>query len=277
MDAAGVGRRGGRPLGVLLAALLVIAGEVRCAPERGAPPATGAPAKPAIERLVVRVLAEWPHDPSSFTQGLVWHDGGLWESSGLYGRSELRRVELESGRVLRSVSLPDTLFGEGLALAGGRLWQLTYRERRALAWDPATLQRAGQASYEGEGWGLAFDGARLWMSDGSAALQVRDPATFALERRVAVTRDGLPQGRLNELEWAQGALWANVWQSDVIERIDPKSGAVTAEVDAAGLLSAEERRQTDVLNGIAYDPARRVFFITGKLWPKLFEVEFAAP
>jgi glutamine cyclotransferase len=268
-------RRGPRRALPALAAgwALLSAAGVSCAPEPSAAPAAAAP----VEKLVVRVLAEWPHDPGAFTQGLVWDAGGFWESVGGYGRSELRRVELESGRVMRSVRLADDLFGEGLALLPSRLVQLTWNEERAIYYDPLTLLRSGEAGYDGEGWGLAYDGSRLWMSDGSATLQVRDAASFALSRRLAVTKSGMPQGLLNELEWAEGALWANVWQSDTIVRIDPASGAVTAEADASGLLTAPERQRTDVLNGIAWDPARRVFYITGKLWPKLFEVEFARP
>jgi glutamine cyclotransferase len=270
--------RGARRAAPLVAAALAVlaVGGLRCAAE--APPtrrdAPGqAPAGP-VETLLVRILAEWPHDPAAFTQGLVFADGGLWESLGGYGRSELRRVELESGRVVRAVKVEDGVFAEGLALVPGRLVQLSWRERRAMFYDPGSLERRGEASYGGEGWGLAYDGSKLWMSDGSSSLQIRDPRSFALVRRVDVTKAGQPQGFLNELEWADGALWANVWQSDAIVRIDPASGRVTAEVDASGLLTAEERRRTDVLNGIAWDSSRKVFYITGKLWPKLFEVEF---
>ena len=261
---------------------LALAGGLCCARERSpaaaAPPQASLPAQArSVELLVPRVLAEWPHDPRAFTQGLVYSAGGLWESTGLYGRSALRRVEIETGRVISSVPLAPDLFAEGLALVPHRLWQLTWKEGRALAWDPASLQALAEARYQGEGWGLAYDGARLWMSDGSATLQVRDAQSFALERRVAVTRAGQPQGFLNELEWVEGALWANVWQSDTILRIDPATGTVTAAVDAAGLLPAADRERTDVLNGIAWNPERRVFYVTGKLWPKLFEVEFARP
>jgi glutaminyl-peptide cyclotransferase len=248
------------------------AGGARCAPPPQAPAKSATPA--AIERLTVRVLATWPHDTTAYTQGLVWHQGELWESTGGYGRSDVRRVELESGRVVRALPLAESAFGEGLALVDDTLWQLTWKEQIAYRWRLGTLETLGEAAYDGEGWGLAYDGRQLWMSDGSASLQRRDPRSFALLGRVAVQRGGQPQGFLNELEWAQDALWANVWQSDEILRIDAASGAVTAVVDASGLLTAAERQGTDVLNGIAYDPARRVFYVTGKWWPKLFEVEF---
>lgn len=268
------GARRAVPVWAAALAVLTAAG-LSCAADTPAP-RRAPPASSPVEKLLVHVLAEWPHDPAAFTQGLVFADGGLWESVGRYGRSELRRVELESGRVLRGVKTADGVFAEGLALVPGRLVQLSWREQRAMFYDPASLERSGEAAYEGEGWGLAYDGSKLWMSDGSASLQVRDPRSFALERRLGVTKAGQPQGFLNELEWAEGALWANVWQSDAIVRIDPASGRVSAEVDASGLLSAAERARTDVLNGIAWNPERRVFYITGKLWPKLFEVEFAS-
>ncbi len=234
------------------------------------PPASSAPAA----RMTVRVLAAWPHERSSFTQGLLWHGGVLYESVGQYGSSGLLRVELESGRALERTDLARRFFGEGLALAGDRLVQLTWREGKAFCYNAADFTPLGELDYAGEGWGLTFDGHSLWMSDGSDTLTVRDPATLHVRRQVRVTLDGRPRDYLNELEWVDGKIYANVWQSDTILRIDPASGRAEAVIDASGLLSTEERNGTDVLNGIAYDPARQVFFITGKLWPKLFEVKF---
>lgn len=232
-------------------------------------------AEPApVEQLRVRVLAVHPHDASSFTQGLLWHDGSLYESTGQYGGSRLRRVVPATGEVLQDVALDADLFGEGLARVGDRLVQLTWRNRRGLVYDLATLTRRGEVAYETEGWGLCHDGAALWMSDGSTRLTRRDPVSFAAYGEVEVTLEGRPVARLNELECAEGWIYANVLDSDRILRIDPASGAVRAVIDASDLLSPAERSTADVLNGIAHDPETGVFYLTGKYWPKLFEVVF---
>lgn len=231
----------------------------------------------APERLGVRVLAEYPHDPGSFTQGLLVHDGALYESTGRYGHSRVRKIEPESGRVLAERVLPARLFGEGLALAGDRLVQITWQEGVALLWEPETLEPLGELSYRGEGWGLAYDGDRLILSDGTSALSFRDPATLEETDRLDVTLEGAPLSRLNELEWVDGALWANVWGSRSVVRIDTASGAVTAVADLSSLLErlpAEAAPDIDVLNGIAWWPERESFLVTGKLWPRMFEVVF---
>jgi glutamine cyclotransferase len=221
----------------------------------------------------VRVLAEHPHDPRAFTQGLVFYAGRLFESLGLEGRSSVREVDVATGRVLREVPLEPRQFGEGLALAGDRLVQLTWRSGVARLWRIADLTPAGELRYEGEGWGLAYDGRRLIQSDGSATLTFRAPRDFAVLGTLRVHRDGQPLPYLNELEFADGALYANVWQSDEIVRVDLASGEVRAVWSAAGLLTPAERAAADVLNGIAWNPGARRFYLTGKLWPKLFEVE----
>jgi glutaminyl-peptide cyclotransferase len=226
------------------------------------------------ERLRVEVLASRPHDPRAFTQGLLFADGALFESTGLEGRSSLRQVDPASGEVVRSVDVPAPLFAEGIALAGGRIFQLTWRDGEARVYDPSSLRLIARHSYTGEGWGLAFDGRRLVMSDGTSTLWFRDPESFDVVSSVTVTLRGAPLAGLNELEHAGGAVYANVWRTDRIVRIDPASGEVTAEIDASGLLTAEERVGADVLNGIAHDPARGVFYLTGKLWPRMFEVRF---
>lgn len=235
-------------------------------------PAASPPAPPA--RLALEVLATYPHAPEAFTQGLLVHDGALYESTGRYGRSSLRRIDPETGRVLAERSLSPNLFGEGLARVGDRLVQLTWREGVAPVWDLSTLEPLDQLSYQGEGWGLTFDGERLVMSDGSSTLTFRDPETFEVQGTVPVTADGDPVERLNELECVDGHVWANIYPTDLIVEIDPGSGEVVSSVDAAGLLPPGEANAADVLNGIAYDPTNEQFLITGKLWPTLFVVRF---
>jgi len=222
----------------------------------------------------VEVLETMPHDPGAFTQGLLWHEGHLYESTGQYGESTLRRVDTTSGQVLSSRSLPTELFGEGLARVEDRLVQLTWREGTALVWDLEELSELRRQEYAGEGWGLCFDGDHLVMSDGTSLLTFRDPETFQVVREVEVRlRDGAV-GRLNELECVAGWIYANVYTTDWIVQIEPQSGRVHALIDASGLLAQEETRGVDVLNGIAYDAERQVFYLTGKLWPKLFAVRF---
>jgi glutaminyl-peptide cyclotransferase len=230
-----------------------------------------------VERLGVRVIRRYPHQRDAFTQGLVWHDGDLYESTGMSGHSSLRLVELETGTVLRRRDDDPTLFAEGLALAGDLLYQITWYDGRAFVFRRADFAPIREHSYEGEGWGLCYDGAGLVMSDGSDQLFFRDPETFAVRRAVRVTFEGKSMDRLNELECVAGEVWANVWLTDTIVRIDPRDGRVIAVVDASGLLTADERRGTDVLNGIAWMPERGHFLVTGKYWPWLFEVEFERP
>jgi glutaminyl-peptide cyclotransferase len=247
------------------------------------PPVEGPPAeRPAVERLTVEILAVHPHDREAFTQGLVWAGGGkLYESTGLYGASSLRLVDLGTGAVERRVELPPDVFGEGLALlpagAGGeraRLVQLSWREGAAAVWDAERFEVVDWRRYEGEGWGLCFDGSRLVMSDGTAELSFHEPASFAVDRRVGVTLDGQPLAGLNELECVDGAVWANVYTTATLARIDQQSGRVTATVDASALVERAAAGDEDVLNGIAHDPASGSFYLTGKRWPELFEVRF---
>jgi glutaminyl-peptide cyclotransferase len=240
--------------------------------------ATPSPEPPA-ERLKVEVLAMYPHDRTAFTQGLVIDGGRLFESTGRYGASELREVDLASGRVLRSVSMGEQYFGEGLALYNGTLIQLTWREKLAFLYDKDSFGSRGQMVYDGEGWGLCFDGQDMIMSDGSDGLNIRSPETFQAKSSLLVTLDGEPVMQLNELECVGDLIYANVWHTDTIMRIERGTGRVSGVIDAAGLLTAGEAEaagKEGVLNGIAYDAARDVFLITGKNWPKLFEVRFVA-
>lgn len=255
--------------GAVALAVVVLAGAL---PRGAAADAAAAPVAPA--RLRVEVLETLPHDPGAFTQGLVWHAGLLLESTGLPGRSSLREVEPKTGKVRRRVDLEERFFGEGLALVGDRLIQLTWQHGVALVYDHFRFAETKRFAYEGEGWGLCWDGRDLVMSDGSSRLFFRDPETFALRGSVEVRRAGHAVARLNELECVGDAVYANVWMSDEILVIDKAGGTVTAVIDASGLLSAPERARADVLNGIAHDPKSGDFYVTGKLWPKLFRVRF---
>lgn len=221
------------------------------------------------------VVQRYPHDTGAFTQGLLYLDGALYESTGLEGQSRIRKVALESGRVEQQYSLPPVYFGEGLVNWKDRLVSITWRSGTGFVYDLKTLTLKSQWRYPGEGWGLAQDGKRIIMSDGTSELRFLDPETLAETGRVKVTDDGQPVGNLNELEYVKGEVWANVWQTDLIARIDPGSGKVKGWIDLAGILPASERvlGQTDVLNGIAYDAAGDRVFVTGKNWPALFEIK----
>lgn len=227
----------------------------------------------AVPSVRPEVLGSVPHDVAAFTQGLLLHEGTLYESTGLQGRSSVRRVNPSTGEVLQSVRLPAEEFGEGLARVEDRLVQLTWKNGVAHVYDLA-LTELTHFNYDGEGWGLCFDGQRLIMSDGSSSLFFRDPSTFELLGSVEVKADGVPVEELNELECVGSLVYANVWQTDAIVRIDPSTGEVLTRIDASGLLTAAEDRTADVLNGIAYDATTGHFWITGKLWPHVFEVRF---
>lgn len=232
-----------------------------------------APAATAVpEALQVEVVETHPHARDAFTQGLLYHDGWVYESTGLLGRSSLRKVELATGRVVARGDVPRDVFAEGLARVGDRLVQLTWHAGKALVWDRETFEHLSTHRYRGEGWGLCFDGTHLVMSDGSDRLTFRNPRTFDVERHVRVTKVDRPVRRLNELECVGNAVYANVWQREDIVRIDGETGRVTAVIDASGLLSEEEAQGVDVLNGIAHVPERNTFLLTGKMWPKMFEV-----
>jgi glutamine cyclotransferase len=250
------------------AMVLAVAGCAAAAPTPDVTPDGG------VERLRPTVLAELPHDTDAFTQGIeLAPDGALYEGTGRAGRSQLRELDPATGTVRRQVPLPGTLFGEGITVVDDRIWQLTWQDGVALEWDRAGLTLLRQVPIEGEGWGLCRDGDRLVRSDGTDRLRFHDPDSFAETGSVAVTLDGEPVTELNELECVEGEVWANIWQTDRIVRIDPADGRVTAVVDAAGLLDAARRADADVLNGIAALGADE-YLLTGKLWPASFRVRF---
>ncbi len=224
------------------------------------------------------VISVRPHDPEAFTQGLLFYNGLLYESTGLFdGRSSLREVNPQTGEVIRMLNLGNEYFGEGLARVDSQLFQLTWRNGRAFVYDLESFNSTGRFSYAGEGWGLCYDGNALFMSDGSATIFRRSPDSFEVDKEIKVSLRGKALNMLNELECVDNYIYANIWQTDTIVKIDKSSGRVLSEIDAAGLLSPEERASLSpdaVLNGIAYNPQSDSFFITGKLWPKLFEVRF---
>ncbi len=227
----------------------------------------------AVARWGYSLVASYPHDTEAYTQGLFWYDGSLWESTGEYGRSAIRRVDLETGSVEAQTRLPNEFFGEGAALLGDRIFQLTWMENRAFVWDPATLELTGQFTYRGDGWGLATDGTSLYMSDGSANVSVLDPATFRPTRTFQVRHEGELLRNINEMEWIDGRLWANIYLTNEIAVIDPSDGRVEALIDLSGLIAQLViTPSTDFMNGIAHDPSTGRIWVTGKRWDKLFEV-----
>ena len=221
-----------------------------------------------------KVIATFPHDTTSFTQGLVFADGELYESTGLNGESTLRRVDLATGKTLQRVDVPKQYFAEGLALVGDELLQLTWQHHLGFVYDRKTFKQKRTFTYNTEGWGIAFDGAsRLVMSDGTDTLTFLDPKTFAATTTLRVRDAGRPVPNLNELEWIEGEIWANVWQTDRIARISPKTGEVNSWIDLSSLFPRQQRvPPADELNGIAYDKATRRIFITGKKWPRLYQI-----
>lgn len=221
----------------------------------------------------VNIVGSYPHDPMAFTQGLEFVDGDLIESTGLFGQSDLRRVDPVTGTVIAQVGTPDNLFAEGVTRVGDQLIQLTWKAERAFVWNTESLELEDEFAYSGQGWGLCFDGAELVMSDGSDRLTFRDPATFAALRTVPVLNNGISEQRLNELECAGGAVWANVWLTDRIVGIDPATGVVFATVDASDLSDAQPVG-SDVLNGVAFDAGAGTFWVTGKRWSTMYEVRF---
>ena len=255
----------------LLGAALVTAG---CGKSSSAPGASAAAAginEPAA--YTYEIVNIFPHDRGAFTEGLVFLKGLLLESTGLNGHSDLRKVDLSSGRVLQQVRLSGQYFGEGMTVLDGKIYQLTWKNQKGFVYGLDSFEPEREFTYTGEGWGLTTDGHSLIMSDGSNQLRFIDPTTFQVTRTISVLRSGQPLNQLNELEWVKGELYANIWQTSFVARIDPATGRLLGLIDFSGLLTpADDRSGIDVLNGIAYDAANDRLFVTGKNWPKLFEV-----
>ena len=230
-----------------------------------------------IPTYTYQVVNSYPHDRNAYTQGLVFEDGVLYEGTGLRGRSTLRRVDLETGNILQIHRLPDYYFGEGVTIYGNKIIQLTYRGNVGFVYDKNSFEVLGEFYYSTEGWGITHDGKRLIMSDGTSTLYYLHPETFEEIGRIEVHDNDAPVTGLNELEYVQGEIYANVWLTDRIARIDPETGQVTGWIDLRGLLQPEDYSEpVDVLNGIAYDAKNGRLFVTGKLWPRLFEIELVS-
>ena len=251
-----------------LLAATALAGAAACA----------ASAAAALPVYSVAVKASYPHDPGAYTEGLFWLDGWLYESTGLVGQSNIRRVRLLDGAVVQSQAIAPSLFGEGIVAWDGEILSLTWRDQVGFRWDLKSFAMKSSFSYPGEGWALTHDGTHLIMSDGTPVLRVLDPKTLKVLRRITVKAAGQPVMNLNELEFVKGEVLANIWQTNVIARIDPKTGAVKGWIDVSALPEARNRRDPDAVpNGIAYDKAKDRLFLTGKNWPHLYEVTLVPP
>jgi glutamine cyclotransferase len=260
--------------------MLVAFGHAGCATTQGKNPeptaisSTKAAGNPqAIPVLGVEVIKSYPHDPHAFTQGLEYYDGYLYESTGRSGQSSLRRSVLETGAILKSVSLPSQYFGEGLTIYRGKIYQLTWLSKIGFIYDVRTFRQVGEFHYESEGWGLTHDEASLILSDGSNKLQFIDPASFKVTRLLEVYAGNEAVTNLNELEYINDEILANVWHSSRIARIDPRSGQVLAWIDLSSVVKRTNHEPEEVLNGIAYDAKRRRLFVTGKDWAEILEIK----
>jgi len=236
--------------------------------------ATRKTATTTVPEYTFKVIHAYPHDQGAFTQGLFYKDGFLYEGTGLNGRSSLRKVRLDTGEVVQKVDLPERYFGEGIALLGWKIYQLTWKSGTGFVYDAQDFHQTGTFSYQGEGWGLTTLGRDLLMSDGTDEIRVLDGATLKEKRRIKVHDGDAPVTEINELEVVDGEIFANVWQTDRIARISPRTGKVLGWIDLAGILIPMYRRKPDaVLNGIAYDARGKRLFVTGKLWPNVFEIQ----
>lgn len=251
-----------------ISALLVAAGIFAQTPGR-----TQAKKAAAVPVYGYQIVHAYPHDRGAFTEGLEFHDGFLYESTGLNRRSSLRKVRLETGEVVQRIPLPDQYFGEGIAILGNEIVQLTYQTEVGFVYSLKDFRLLRQFSYKGEGWSLTHNATSVFMDDGTDEIRVWDPKTLAERRRIKVHEGARAIANVNELEWVEGELYANIWQTDRIARISPTTGAITGWIDLSGILSPMYRNGSeDVMNGIAYDAVHKRLFVTGKLWPNLFEI-----
>ena len=264
----------------IIASLIVIVFLAACNNDSSssATETTGVSNEPAVMTYTITNI--YPHDTSSFIEGLEWHDGKFLESTGdayYTGKSKLAYVDLKTGKDLQKITLDKKYFGEGTTLLNGKIYQLTYKEKKCFVYDAKTFTKLKEFDYDGEGWGMTNNGKQLIMNNSSDKLYYRDPETFAVKNIVSVTDNNGPVAAINEMEWVDGIIYANVYTKDVILKINPESGKVLAKADFSGMKEkyfAAQAANTDVLNGIAYDSVGKRFFVTGKNWPKMFEVKF---
>ena len=264
-----------KPLTIIITLLLCLASFGGCHTATNGNRITTEPTtNAAAPKYGYQIVNIWPHDSNAFTQGLILADGKLLESTGEEGRSSLRSVDLQTGRVLKKVDVPPPYFAEGIALLNGKIYQLTWQHKLGFIYDAQTFERVGQFNYTGEGWGLATDGQSLILSDGSSRIRFLDPNNFRVTKTITVLDGTTPIDQLNELEYIQGSIYANVWHDNRIAIIDPQNGHVTGWIDLAGLMPEGELQDAEaVLNGIAYDQGADKLYVTGKLWPRLFEIK----
>ena len=258
----------------LLAAIFLAAAS--CSPSTTPPPAATS-STPAVPVFSYQVVNSYPHDKAAFTEGLQFIDGAMYESTGMEGTSWVRRYDLATGAVQAEHVIDKQYFGEGSVVLADKIVSVTWKNQKGFIYDRATLAPKGEFTYEGEGWGMTTDGQKVFMSDGTSAIRVMDSATLAETGEIKVTMNGRPVDQLNELEFIKGEIWANVFQTDRILRIDPATGKVNSVVYLANLLSPQDRQGVDVLNGIAYDATGDRIFVTGKYWPKIFEIKLVDP
>lgn len=233
-----------------------------------------APTVPATPVTGYEIVATYPHDKEAFTEGLQYYNGVLYESTGLNGHSHLRKVDLTTGKVLQNIDLDNKYFGEGITIFDSKIYQLTYQTQVGFVYDLKTFKELRQWNYQGEGWSLTNDGTNLIMSNGTSKIQYLDPNTLSTTKVIEVTDEGMPVLNINELEYINGEIWSNVWTTDRVARIDPVTGKVKSWIDLSGLMTSAERQPpADVLNGIAYDKEHDRIFVTGKNWPKLFQIK----
>lgn len=263
------------PLGLLMLVLAAALTSLQCKgnANTNVPPANS-PGNAVVAKYGYEVVNKWPHDANAFTQGLIFLDGKLLESTGQEGSSSLRSVELQTGKILKKVDVPIPYFAEGITLLNNKIYQLTWQHRVGFIYDPQTFQKVGEFKYSGEGWGLTTDGRSLILSDGSNRIRFIDPDSFQVTKTIAVLDGNRPIGELNELEFVNGEIYANVWHQDRIAAIDPETGRVKSWIELSGLLQPGDVQDTEaVLNGIAFDQVSKRLFVTGKLWPHLFEIK----